>query len=105
MYLIDTYQSLNGASAIAANGFLRYGLAFAFPLFTLQSKSTNRTSWLVATNKDMKLIYALVYQRLGTAWATSLLGFITIALMPIPWVLFKYGHKIRAKSSYDTIKV
>jgi hypothetical protein len=51
MYLVDTYQSLNGASAIAANGFLRYGLAFAFPLFALQSKSTKYTSCLVATNK------------------------------------------------------
>jgi hypothetical protein len=45
-----------------------------------------------------------VYQGLGIAWATSLLGFITIALMPIPWILYEFGTKIRAKSSYDTIK-
>jgi hypothetical protein len=39
MYLVDTYQALNSASAIAANGLLRYMFGFAFPLFTLQSKS------------------------------------------------------------------
>lgn len=49
MYLVDTYQALNGASAIAANGFLRYGLAFAFPLFTLQSKLIKDLSCLVTT--------------------------------------------------------
>lgn len=38
MYLVDTYQALNGASAIAANGLLRYVFGFAFPLFTLNSK-------------------------------------------------------------------
>lgn len=38
MYLLDTYQSLTGASALAANGFLRYVFGAAFPLFTLQSK-------------------------------------------------------------------
>lgn len=38
-YLIDTYHATNGASALAANGLLRYVLGAAFPLFTTQSKS------------------------------------------------------------------
>jgi hypothetical protein len=67
---------------LAANGLLRYALGAGFPLFTLQ-----------------------MYQRLGIDWATTLLGFITIALMPIPWVLFKFGHGIRARSQYDTLKI
>jgi hypothetical protein len=81
-YLIDTYQALNGASALAANGFLRYTLGAVFPLFTLQ-----------------------MYRGLGIGWATSLLGFVTVALMPVPWVLFKYGKEIRGRSSYETLKV
>ncbi|KAE9375192.1 MFS multidrug transporter-like protein [Stipitochalara longipes BDJ] len=81
-YLIDTYQALNGASALAANGLLRYVLGAVFPLFTIQ-----------------------MYKGLGIGWATSLLGFVTVALMPVPWVLFKYGREIRARSSYDTLKV
>lgn len=81
-YQVDTYQALNGASAMAANGLLRYTLGAAFPLFTLQ-----------------------MYQRLGINWATSLLSFIAVALIPVPWVLFKYGHAIRGRSQYDTLKV
>ena len=38
MYLIDVYGPLNGASALAANGLLRYMSGAAFPLFTVQSK-------------------------------------------------------------------
>ena len=38
LYLVDAYGMRNGASALAANGLLRYIVAPAFPLFTIQSK-------------------------------------------------------------------
>jgi hypothetical protein len=38
LYLVDVYGPLNGASALAANGLLRYVSGAAFPLFTVQSK-------------------------------------------------------------------
>lgn len=78
-YLVDTYGALNGASSLAANGVLRYGFGAAFPLFTLQ-----------------------MYKALGVQWATSLLGFVSLGLLPIPWVLFRYGHMVRAMSKYPT---
>ncbi|KAK0277036.1 hypothetical protein LTS00_014312 [Friedmanniomyces endolithicus] len=81
MYLIDVYGSLNGASAMAANGLARYGLGAAFPLFTFQ-----------------------MYQRLGIGWATSLLGFISVAMVGIPFVFFAFGPRIRAKSRYGILK-
>ncbi|KAI9846206.1 MAG: hypothetical protein M1838_001367 [Thelocarpon superellum] len=81
LYLIDTYAALNSASALAANGLLRYLLGAVFPLFTLP-----------------------MYSRLGIGWATSLLGFIALALLPIPWVLLRWGPQIRSKSGYDTIQ-
>jgi hypothetical protein len=46
IYLVDTYQALNSASAIAANGLLRYVFGFAFPLFTLQSMSPRMSKML-----------------------------------------------------------
>ena len=46
-----------------------------------------------------------VYTALGIPWATSLFGFIAIALMPVPWVLYKWGPQIRAMSHYETIKI
>jgi hypothetical protein len=45
-----------------------------------------------------------MYEKLGIDWATSLLGFCAVALMPVPWVLFKYGATIRSKSHFETIK-
>ncbi|KAI4121791.1 MAG: hypothetical protein LQ347_006734 [Umbilicaria vellea] len=81
LYLVDVYGPLNGASALAANGLVRYVSGAVFPLFTVQ-----------------------MYHRLGIAWATSLLGFISLALLPVPWALFKYGPRVRARSAYDTVK-
>ncbi|EXJ94581.1 hypothetical protein A1O1_02977 [Capronia coronata CBS 617.96] len=81
LYLIDTYGPLAGASAVAANGFLRYLIGAVFPLFTVQ-----------------------MYRGMGVGWATSLLAFVTVALLPLPWVLYKYGPKIRQKSAYTHSK-
>ncbi|KAH6704295.1 major facilitator superfamily domain-containing protein [Leptodontidium sp. MPI-SDFR-AT-0119] len=78
-YVVDSYSPMTAASAMGGNGFARYLLGAAFPLFTLQ-----------------------MYENLGIGWATSLLGFISVALLPIPWVFFKYGKHIRAMSKYKT---
>lgn len=78
-YLVDTFHGTTVASAMSANSLARYGLAGAFPLFTVQ-----------------------MYQNLGVGWATSLLGFIAVALLPVPWSLFKFGKAIRARSRYET---
>lgn len=81
MYLIDTYAALTAASAIAANGLLRYILGATFPLFTVQ-----------------------MYERLGIAWSASLLAFISVAMVPIPWVLYYWGRQIRGASKFETKK-
>ncbi|PSN74708.1 MFS general substrate transporter [Corynespora cassiicola Philippines] len=78
MYMVDTYGPLYGASAAGANSLARYILTAAFPLFALQ-----------------------MYRALGTNWATSLLGFCTIAMAPIPWVFWKWGPKLRGRSKYE----
>ncbi|KAI8945426.1 MFS general substrate transporter [Xylaria longipes] len=77
-YTGDVYHRTNVASATSANSLARYGLAAVFPLFSLP-----------------------LYQNLGVAWASSLLGFISIALLPLPWLLFKFGKFIRSKSKYQ----
>lgn len=45
--------------------------------------------------------FPVVYSGLGIGWASSLLGFIAVALLPVPWVFFKFGKAIRAKSRYE----
>ncbi|KAL7941258.1 major facilitator superfamily transporter [Trichoderma barbatum] len=81
-YLIDTYQGMTIASAVSANSLARYILSGAFPLFTTQ-----------------------IYRNLGIGWASSLLGFLAVALFPVPWVFFKFGKAIRSKSRYEASKV
>ncbi|KAK0705818.1 major facilitator superfamily domain-containing protein [Apiosordaria backusii] len=77
LYIMNSYGSLHGASALSANSLLRYAFGGAFPLFTVQ-----------------------LFSSLGIGWASSLLGFISIVLVPVPWVLYKYGKRIRAHSRY-----
>ncbi|KAI0861687.1 major facilitator superfamily domain-containing protein [Xylaria cubensis] len=77
-YTGDVYHRTNIASAVSANSLARYGLAAVFPLFSLP-----------------------LYQNLGVGWASSLLGFISIALLPLPWLLFKFGRVITSKSKYQ----
>ncbi|KAG9253182.1 major facilitator superfamily domain-containing protein [Emericellopsis atlantica] len=76
-YMSDTYPGRIVASAASANTLARYGFAAVFPLFTIQ-----------------------MYETLGIAWATSLLGFVALALMPIPWCFYRFGPTIRARSRY-----
>ncbi|KAH7400207.1 putative polyamine transporter 4 [Cadophora sp. MPI-SDFR-AT-0126] len=78
-YLVDVYQSANGASAVAANGILRYLFGAIFPLFTIQ-----------------------MYTALGIHWAGSVFAFVGLVMMPVPWVFFWKGKELRARSRYDT---
>ncbi|KAI1321550.1 MFS general substrate transporter [Xylariaceae sp. FL0255] len=77
-YIGDVYHRTNVASATSANSLARYVLGGVFPLFSLQ-----------------------LYEGLGIGWATSLFGFISLALLPLPWLLFKYGMAIRNRSQYE----
>lgn len=78
-YLVDVYQATNGASAVAANGILRYLFGAVFPLFTIQ-----------------------MYQALGVHWAGSVFAFTALAMTPVPWVFFWKGKLLRRRSHYDT---
>ncbi|KAF2850579.1 citrinin biosynthesis transporter CtnC [Plenodomus tracheiphilus IPT5] len=75
-YLIDCYGFYSN-SAIAVNTFVRSLAGAFFPLFT----------------------HAL-YHNLGVNWATSLLGFLCVAFLPVPVLFYMYGAKIRAKSKW-----
>ncbi|KAG6000787.1 hypothetical protein E4U43_001503 [Claviceps pusilla] len=81
---VDAYPSY-AASALAANAFVRCLFAgfvsgpstAAFPLFGVQ-----------------------MYEKLGYQWASSVLAFLTVAMLPFPYIFFRYGKQIREKSRY-----
>lgn len=72
-YIIDAYPQ-HAASGLAAFSVLRSTVAAFLPL---------------AGPK--------MYESLGIGWGTSLLGFIAIALIPIPTIIYKYGKRLRQK--------
>ncbi|TQB68352.1 Citrinin biosynthesis cluster MFS transporter mrr1 [Monascus purpureus] len=76
-YLIDVYLVVAN-SAMSANTLIRSAVGAAFPLFA-----------------------TAMYHKLGVDWATSLLGFLSIAMIPIPVIFYFYGAKIRALSRFS----
>ncbi|KAH7160320.1 putative MFS multidrug transporter [Dactylonectria estremocensis] len=72
-YLIDAYAQY-AASALAAFSVMRSVVAAFLPLAGPQ-----------------------MYDTLGIGWGNSLLGFIAIALIPIPAVIYKYGARVRKR--------
>lgn len=77
IYLVDTYARY-AASAIAAAAFLRSLFAFAFPLFAPD-----------------------LYDTLGDGWGNSVLALCALCLgLPSPFLFWKFGAKLRARSPY-----
>ena len=74
-YLPDAYPE-HAASVLAGNDFMRSAFGAGFPLFA-----------------------SAMFNKLGVAWASSTLAFISIAFIPIPFVLFKYGATLRKNYS------
>jgi hypothetical protein len=74
-YMVDVF-TIHAASAMAANTVLRSLAAAFIPLSSQQ-----------------------MYKTLGYGWGNSLLGFIALTLIPIPFIFIKYGERIRARST------
>ncbi|TID12908.1 mfs general substrate transporter [Venturia nashicola] len=73
-YLVHSY-GIYAASALAGNAVLRSVLGGTLPLAGPS-----------------------LYRALGPNWAGTLLAALEFAMVPIPFVFYRYGHKIRMKS-------
>jgi MFS family permease len=77
LYLVDAF-TIYAASAIATNTVLRSLFGAVIPL---------------AGDR--------MYTVLGLGWGNSLLGFISILFLPMPFVLLKYGERIRSSPRFQ----
>ncbi|KAB8275177.1 major facilitator superfamily domain-containing protein [Aspergillus minisclerotigenes] len=75
-YLVDAY-TIYAASVIAANASMRSIFGAAFPLFA-----------------------GPMYNALGIHWASSLIAFLALACVPLPFLFYKYGPAIRSRCRY-----
>lgn len=48
----------------------------------------------------MAVIAQIMYTKLGAPWTCTLLGCIALIFLPVPYVLFKWGYKVRKWSRY-----
>ncbi|KAF8340247.1 MFS polyamine transporter [Amanita rubescens] len=75
-YFVDTYL-MYSASAFAANAIVRCAAAAGFSLFTVQ-----------------------MFTNLGIHWACTVIGIIAALFIPCPFLFYKYGARLRQKSSF-----
>lgn len=75
-YIIDCYL-LFAASALAGNTFLRLAFGAIFPLFARQ-----------------------MFTKMKIKWAGTLLGLVAVALVPVPFLFYKYGKLLRQRSKF-----
>lgn len=74
-YLVHSY-GIYAASAMAGNAVVRSFMGGTLPLAG-----------------------PALYKALGPNWAGTLLGLLEVMIIPIPFAFYRYGHKIRAKST------
>ncbi|RFU34538.1 hypothetical protein B7463_g1771, partial [Scytalidium lignicola] len=79
IYLVDAY-TVFAASALAANTVVRSVLGAVLPLGGQQ-----------------------MYDTLGLGWGNSLLAFIAVGMIPVPWALLKWGEVLRKKYNIDNL--
>lgn len=75
-YIVDVYLMIS-ASALSSSTVVRSLFGAGFPLFARQ-----------------------MYETLNPRWASTVLGLIALAMVPIPVVLIKFGPTLRAMSKY-----
>lgn len=75
-YLLDAY-TIYSASVLAGLAVVRYMFGVAFPLFTRS-----------------------MYQGLGVHWASSVPAFLSAACIPIPFVFYVFGERVRARCRF-----
>lgn len=73
MYLVETFGKYS-ASALAASKVLQSVVGAFLPLAGLP-----------------------LYDNLGYGWGNSLLGFVALAFIPIPWLFYRYGAVLRGR--------
>ncbi|KAK8194860.1 major facilitator superfamily domain-containing protein [Phyllosticta capitalensis] len=80
VYIIDVYL-MHANSALAGNTILRSLSGAGFPLFAVA-----------------------MYHNLDVDWATSLLGIVSVVLIPVPVLFFIFGARIRKSSQFSPVK-
>jgi DHA1 family multidrug resistance protein-like MFS transporter len=75
-FIADAYPQY-AASALGSNDFMRSMFAAGFPLFA-----------------------SAMFRNLGVGWARTLLGCLSVLFLPFPFILTRYGKRMRMASKW-----
>jgi hypothetical protein len=66
----------------------------AFTIYAASALAANTVARSIA-GAVLPLAGLKLYERLGLGWGNSLLGFIALVLIPVPFVILRYGEYLR----------
>lgn len=95
-YVADSYL-FYASSALSAMSFVRNVVASVFPLFTPQVRFP---SSLDVVSTDDSPFLPQMYDKLGIQGAAGLTAGLSTLLAVTPFILFKYGAGLRARSPF-----
>lgn len=85
---------------ISASLSIQTYIVDAFPLYAA-SATAAIAIWRSIVGALLPLAGLPMYQRLGVGWGNSLLGFIAVALVPVPLLLLRYGERVRTNPRWE----
>lgn len=99
-YLTDTYV-LYAASVLAGRSILRKATpdASSYSVLIHNSSLTANDFMRAAFGAGAPLFSHGLFVNLGIDWGCTLLGLVSVLFIPLPFLLYKYGHIARQKSS------
>ncbi|KAF2806393.1 MFS general substrate transporter [Mytilinidion resinicola] len=96
---------------LVGTGLLGFALNIVFTCvvtYLIDAHPLHETSAVAASVAVRSLGGALLplagramYTTMGLGWGNSLLGFLTLAMCPFPWMFYKYGERIRTNPKFQ----
>lgn len=104
------YSSVSIWSPICASVLFGYGLICIFMsayMYIIDSYGTYSASALTfvtftryLTAGGMTVVGIPFYENVGTHWTLTIMACISLLMVPVPYVFYKWGHHVRARSRY-----
>jgi MFS family permease len=101
-----TYYKMHWIVPILGTGILGFGAVFIFTssqvymmdIFGPQRAASALAAIMVFRNlfgPFLALAATPLYKKLGLGWGNSFLGFVILAFAPVPFLLYRYGERLR----------
>ncbi|OJD30032.1 mfs multidrug transporter [Diplodia corticola] len=95
--------------SLAPFGFAQFGMNASFQAYMVDASGAYAASAMACVSSVRCLFGAFVplagpslYANLGLNWGNSLLGFVSLAMVPLPVLMYRFGQRLREIHPLDT---